>query len=92
MLKQMFMAVTSLVALATLIGSAYAADPGFCRDYARAAVREFEIAHSIPGCVGYDLRWHPGYVQHFQWCLGASYEAAATEREARRARLRACGA
>jgi len=52
---------------------AQAADPGFCRNYAHAAVEQFERAMSNPFCasrVG-GPRWSPNYEAHFGWCVAA---------------------
>ena len=72
---------------------ALAADPGFCADYARAAVHEVDVNMTIPGCFkGFDARWNRDFGHHYGWCLGVSYDAANAEREYRRARLAECRA
>ena len=72
-------------ALATLIpAAAQAAEPGFCRDYATAAVRQVELAKSIPACNrGTGARWTVEYRVHFDWCVGAAPAAVEAERNAR---------
>ncbi len=72
--------------------TAQAADPGFCRDYARAALNQVQIALSTPACrPGLEgARWSADYRVHFDWCLGAPYGAAQGERAARTRHLRRC--
>jgi hypothetical protein len=70
---------------------AQAADPGFCRDYATAAVRQVELARSIPACNrGVGARWTTDYRVHFDWCLGAAPGAVEAERAARTNWIRSC--
>lgn len=82
----------SLCAAALCSTNAQAADPGFCRDYARAALNQVQIALSTPACrPGLSgTRWSADYRLHFDWCLGAAYAAAQAERGARTAYIRAC--
>ena len=79
-------------ALATSIPlAAQAADPGFCRDYATAAVRQVELAKSVPACNrGTGARWTVDYRVHFDWCLGAAPGAVEAERNARTNWIRSC--
>jgi hypothetical protein len=87
----------SIVAAETVLSiflsaGARAADPGFCHDYAGAAVRQAETAWSIPRCrpgMG-GARWATEFHVHYDWCLGASYEAANIERDIRRRHIDAC--
>ena len=72
--------------------AAQAANPGFCNDYARAALRQVRAAHSSRRCaagIG-GPRWSPRYRVHYDWCIGASFGAAGAERDARTAYLRSC--
>jgi hypothetical protein len=64
---------------------AKAADPGFCRDYAATAVRQFNAAFSVPRCRGgmNGPRWSPEFHIHYDWCLGAPYNAARAEEAGR---------
>jgi hypothetical protein len=79
-------ALTMLLPLA-----AHAANPGFCRDYAAAAVRQVELARAIPACNrGAGPRWTTDYRVHFQWCLGAAPGVVVAERAARTNWLRTC--
>ncbi|HXP06175.1 MAG TPA: hypothetical protein VN808_18830 [Stellaceae bacterium] len=88
----------SLVAAAAVFGvmaitpSARAADPNFCRDYASAAVRQFNAAFAVPRCRGgmNGPRWSPEFHVHYDWCLGAPYNGASTERDIRRQYIDAC--
>lgn len=71
---------------------AHAADPGFCRQYAQAALNQVRGALSNPRCGGglQGDRWSADFPVHYQWCLGADYGAAGAERDARTRFLRAC--
>jgi hypothetical protein len=80
-------------ALAVLIpAGAQAADPGFCATYAQAAIRQVRGALAHPRCVPglQGARWSADQQVHYNWCLGASYAAAGSERDARTAYLRGC--
>ncbi|HEY3681161.1 MAG TPA: hypothetical protein VGL45_20800 [Bradyrhizobium sp.] len=71
---------------------ARAADPAFCRPYARAALAQVRGALASPRC-GAGLqgaRWSTEFSVHYEWCLGASRDAAAVERKARLRLLRKC--
>ena len=72
--------------------TAFAADQGFCRDYARAAVNQVRAARSSPNCApgARGPRWAMDWQVHFNWCLGASYKAVGAERDARTEYLRSC--
>jgi hypothetical protein len=69
-----------------------AADPAFCRQYARSALVQARGALASPHC-GAGLqgaRWSAEFSIQYEWCLGASPDAAAAEREARAKYLRGC--
>jgi hypothetical protein len=69
-----------------------AADPAFCKQYARAALVQVRGALASPHC-GAGLqgaRWSAEFPVHYEWCLGASPRAAAAERDARARDLRGC--
>ncbi len=85
-------AIALTSALAALVPlTAYAAAPGFCRDYARAAVRQVELARSVPACNrGTGPRWTTDYRVHYTWCLGAAPAAVEAERTARTNWIRSC--
>ena len=78
-------------ACAITLSAAQAAPELFCRDYARAAVRQVELARAIPACNrGTGPRWTTDYRVHFDWCLGAPIPAVEAERQTRTNWLRAC--
>ena len=80
-----------LASVLALTGTAQAAPPDFCRDYATAAVRQAEVARSIPACSrASGPRWTTDYRLHFDWCLGANPDAVEGERAARTNWLHAC--
>jgi len=85
-------AIAAAGALLAAATAAQAADPGFCRNYATAALRQVSVARSIPRCAmgAVGARWSPRFEVHFNWCLHAPYAAAGRERDARTAMLRAC--
>jgi hypothetical protein len=69
-----------------------AASPGFCRDYARNAIRQTETGYSVPRCRRgmQPPRWTTDFRIHYDWCIGASYRAADAEREIRHRYLEHC--
>ena len=71
-----------------------AADRGFCRDYAHAALNQVHGAMSHGRCRrDVDLsqtRWSTDYHVHFDWCRGVSPDQANGERDARRNILDHC--
>ncbi len=70
---------------------AQAADPGFCRDYATAAVRQVELMHSVAACNrGVGPRWTTDFRVHYDWCLGQAPGAVEAERVARTNWIRSC--
>lgn len=71
---------------------ARAADPGFCRQYAKAALGQVRAALADPRCGAgvQGVRWSTDFSAHYEWCLGASLDAAGAERDARTRYLRAC--
>jgi hypothetical protein len=83
--KLCLLPVIGAVALLGATSGAKAADPGFCRDYAATAVRQFNAAFSVPRCRGgmNGPRWSPEFHIHYDWCLGAPYNAARAEEQAR---------
>lgn len=88
-LKRAALLTPALAALAPL--AAQAANPGFCRDYATAAVRQVQLARSIPACDrGTGPRWTTDYRVHFDWCVGAAPAAVEAERNARTNWIRSC--
>jgi len=69
-----------------------AADPAFCRQYARAALVQARGALASPrrGAALQGKRWSPEFSVQYEWCLGASPEAVAAESDARTRILTRC--
>jgi hypothetical protein len=85
------MSATLIAAALAFAPAAQAAPPDFCRDYATAAVRQAEVARSVPACSrAAGPRWTTDYRLHFDWCLGANPAAVESERAARTNWLHAC--
>ena len=72
--------------------SAQAAAPGFCGNYARAAITQVRLALSKPRCRGgmEGARWSADQRVHYDWCLGVAPQAAEQERAARTIHLERC--
>jgi hypothetical protein len=75
-----------------LARSAGAADPAFCKSYTTAALNQVRLALANPRCAAsaQGARWSTDSAVHYQWCLGASFGATGTERDARTNYLRGC--
>lgn len=86
------LAVISSMFFLTGLTSANGADPGFCRQYAKASLKQVLGGLANPACVGglQGARWSSEFAIHYEWCLGASYGAAGAERDARTRYLRGC--
>ena len=69
----------------------FAADPGFCDQYAKLAIHEAQVMSSLSCFRGFDRRWNLNYQQHYQWCLNVDYGTANGERDYRRMRIAECG-
>jgi hypothetical protein len=71
---------------------ARAADPGYCNDYAHAAVDQTRFARSMPWCAPGTTgpRWSFDYRGHYDWCLGARFRDAQFERQARHDYIESC--
>jgi hypothetical protein len=71
---------------------ARAADPGFCRQFAKAAISQVRGALADPRCGAgvQGARWSTDFAAHHEWCLGASPDVAGADRDARTRFLRAC--
>jgi hypothetical protein len=85
--------LAALVLMLVSAGTAQAADHWFCRDYTRAAMRQVNLALSIPRCARRlpgGSRWSADPHVHFEWCRDASPWAADRERRARRIFLDRC--
>jgi hypothetical protein len=80
----------SLITLAPTV--VHAADPGFCRQYARAALVQVRDGLASPVC-GRALqgrRWSSDFAVHYEWCLGVNNAAAEDESGARTIHLKRC--
>jgi hypothetical protein len=74
------------------LAAAHAADPGFCRQYARSALHQVRDGLSDSAC-GQELqgsRWSSDFAVHYEWCLGVSLRAAGDESGTRMRYLKAC--
>jgi hypothetical protein len=69
-----------------------AADPAFCKPYARAALVQVRegLASSRCGAGLQRTRWSTEFSVHYEWCLEASGDAIAAERDARAKVLKGC--
>jgi hypothetical protein len=88
--------ITAFFVLLSLLVAASApvraADPTFCKPYARAALVQVREGLASPRC-GAGLqgtRWSTEFSVHYEWCLEASGEAIAAERDARAKVLKGC--
>jgi hypothetical protein len=87
-----FTFIAAVLATAAAAPGARAADPDFCRDYARSAVEQVHRAEHIRSC-GYLLesgRFSPDWRAHYEWCLNAHHHEANEERERRHEALERC--
>jgi hypothetical protein len=84
-------AISSMLLLAAMT-AAHAADPGFCRQYAKASLNQVRGGFANPACAGglQGARWSSDFAVHYEWCLGASYGGAGAERDVRTRYLRGC--
>jgi hypothetical protein len=87
--------LTAFVLSAFLVSgltAARAADPGFCKQYTQAALNQVRGGLANPRCAGglQGARWSSDFAVHYEWCLGASFGAAGTERDARTQYLKGC--
>jgi len=71
---------------------ARAADPGFCRQFAKVAISQVREVLADPRCGAgvQGARWSTDFAVHYEWCLGAGPDEAGAERDARTRYLRAC--
>jgi hypothetical protein len=84
---------TALSILVVLnVNAAQAADPGFCKPYTQAALTQVRGGLANDRCAGslQGARWSTEFAVHYEWCLGASVDAAGAERDARTRFLKAC--
>ena len=87
-----FTASALLLLVAGQPATVRAADPAFCRQYARAALVQARGALASPHCGAglQGVRWSAEFSAQYEWCLGASPEALAAESDARTKYLRGC--
>jgi hypothetical protein len=83
-------ALSLFVALS--VDTAQAADPGFCKQYTQAALTQVRGGLANDRCASslQGARWSTEFAVHYEWCLGASVDAASAERDARTRFLKAC--
>jgi hypothetical protein len=74
------------------LDAAHAADPGFCRQYARSALDQVRAGLSDPACGGAlkGSRWSSDFAVHYEWCLGVALRAAGDESDFRTRHLKSC--
>jgi hypothetical protein len=72
--------------------AAHAADPGFCKPYAKAALNQVRGGLTEPACASHfqGARWSTEFAVHYEWCLGVSAGDADAERDARARYLKGC--
>lgn len=91
MRKTMLVIGAALVSAGLVAGAARAANPDFCHHYADQAVWQFHRNMEIPGCFhGANNQWNGNWEGHFNWCLGAPWEAAREQDSYRGHRLHEC--
>ena len=87
--------IAGLVLVVLVVGAptiVRAADPEVCKQYARSALVQAREGLASPRC-GAGLqgtRWSTEFSVQYEWCLEASREAIATERDARTKVLKGC--
>ena len=77
--------ISDVVSGVWLDHDARAADPDLCRQFAKAAISQVRGALADPRCGAgvQGARWSTDFGVHYEWCLGASSDAAAAESHAR---------
>jgi hypothetical protein len=93
-LSKPLLIVAACGAVLGFAASANAANPEFCRDYSRAAVRQVRVALNHPRCDWRvdrnPTRWSTDWRVHFDWCRNVDRYQADAERDSRRATLDRC--
>jgi hypothetical protein len=92
--RRSFAAVLMTSLAMAQLAAAHAADPGFCRQYARSALDQVRAGLSDPACGGalQGSHWSSDFAVHYEWCLGVSLRAAGDERDFRTHHLKSCAA
>lgn len=87
-----FAFLLSILLAMMLPAALHAADPAFCRQYARAALDQVRGGLSSPACGGalQGKRWSSDFAVHYEWCLGVSDAATGDEKDARTRYLKGC--
>jgi hypothetical protein len=72
--------------------AAHAADPAFCKPYAKAALSQVRGGLIEPACASHfqGSRWSTDFAVHYEWCLGVSGSEAGVEKDARTRYLKGC--
>lgn len=85
-------AIALSIFIVSSVSAADAADPGFCKQYTQAALNQVRGGLANDRCAGslQGARWSTEFAVHYEWCLGASMDAAGAERDARTRFLKAC--
>jgi hypothetical protein len=92
MARSLSVAGVVLVVCLSGLADVQAADRASCEQYAQAALVQVKGGLANRACAGSlkGTRWSPDYKVHYDWCLGASFQAVGAERDARTAQLKAC--
>lgn len=94
MANRLLSAIATVLSLfvGSSVGTAHAADPRFCKQYTKAALNQVRGGLADDRCAGslQGARWSTEFAVHYEWCLGASMDAAAAERDERTRFLKAC--
>jgi hypothetical protein len=90
--RLLFTVVLPTLPILILLTEAQAADPAFCRHYAKATLNQVRGGLSDPACGGrlQGARWSSDFAVHYEWCLGTSDAAVSGETKARTRYLRGC--
>jgi hypothetical protein len=92
MARNLSVAGVALALCLSGLAEVQAADRAFCEQYAQAALVQVRGGLNNRACAGgiQGARWSSDFKVHYDWCLGASFQAAGAERDARTAQLKAC--
>lgn len=92
-MKRLVLAAALAGAATFAASAAQAAGEDFCRDYTDAALRQVNEALSMPRCAAHlpnTPRWSTDRHVHWDWCRGATREAADAERDGRKVFIDHC--